>query len=143
MGNTYTYINDDTIPKPVNKYLNKYCQCNTLAMGMYSGELYKTTKEEILKMGIDKLPINIMEQVLEESWGRKSDFRDIGPTNHGMGSFEILKIWNKEGVYDKLKELDKNEMYDCNHLKRYGDHILVDICGEDSMIAVIIVGNEL
>lgn len=89
-------------------------------------------------MDIDKLPDNIMKQVLDESWESKSYLRGIVQTNLGIGSLEIIKIWSDVGMYKKLNELNETKIYDLTNIKRYGDDILIDITGSPAMKAVII-----
>ena len=144
MGNYYIkskYINDDSISTPMNKYLNKYCESHQNATGT-SGVVYEQVFEErkkvLLDMEIGQLSDNIKKQIFDESWGRLSDMRDIGGTYPGMGSLEILKIWNDVGMYKKLNELNENKIYDLKNITRYGDNILIGIVGEPAMKAVII-----
>ncbi len=138
MGNyygKYEYKQDDSISKPLNNYINKYCK-DEFKYGIYTD--YEKMKKTLSTMEINNLPDEIVDKLLNESWGRKSDRRFMGATTIGMGSYEILILWENKGMYTKLKNLNDIELYDLNNLTRKGDNILVNIKNEKAMKILII-----
>ena len=134
----YKYKQDDSISKPLNKYCEDLYGIGSCNMN----EVYENKKKILSAMEINSLSDEIVDQLLNESWGRKSDRRFTGATIAGMGSYEILLLWENKGMYTKLKKINDTGLYDLNNLTRNGDNILVNIKNEKGM-KILIITDEL
>ncbi len=138
MGNYHSYytdgwkfepIDNPTIPKHLNKYLNKCGQNYQRSTGNSKhcvNDHCKNLKEEIISWeDFNNLDDNIQEKICDISWDRRPSTYSLGAWNYGQGSIELLKMWEQGGIYKKLNVLGSDSIYNFDSITCKDDTLCI------------------